>query len=70
MTVYRFSKDQAWPKPVSACTGSCLEKWPAVAPVDENDVKATYDRGILEISVGLRKKEKERGKRIPIERAS
>ncbi|ADG89044.1 hypothetical protein TBS_13400 [Thermobispora bispora] len=40
------------------------------AGADENDVKATYDRGILEISVGLRKKEKERGKRIPIERAS
>ncbi|GAA3208762.1 SCO0930 family lipoprotein [Streptomyces thermocoprophilus] len=27
MTVYRFLKDKAWPKPVSACTGACLKKW-------------------------------------------
>ncbi|GAA1005269.1 MULTISPECIES: SCO0930 family lipoprotein [Streptomyces] len=47
MTVYRFSKDQAWPKPVSACTGSCLEKWPAVAPVDENDVKGIVKKGLM-----------------------
>ncbi len=32
MTVYRFMKDEAWPKPVSACTGECLEKWPVVEP--------------------------------------
>lgn len=33
---------------------------------DENDVRATYDKGILEISVRLAEKE-ERTKRIPIE---
>lgn len=38
-TVYRFMNDEAWPEPVSACTGACLEKWPVVAPVDINDTK-------------------------------
>ncbi|MGX4688331.1 SCO0930 family lipoprotein [Streptomyces sp. JNUCC 63] len=47
MTVYRFTKDQAWPKSVSACTGSCLEKWPAVAPVAENDVKGIVKKGLM-----------------------
>lgn len=47
MTVYRFSKDQAWPKSISACTGSCLEKWPAVAPVAEKDVKGIVKKGLM-----------------------
>ncbi|MFE9172638.1 SCO0930 family lipoprotein [Streptomyces kebangsaanensis] len=47
MTVYRFSKDEAWPKSISACTGSCLEKWPAVAPVAENDVKGIVKKGLM-----------------------
>src|SRR5690606_41429130 len=44
MTVYRFAKDEAWPKPVSACTGACLDKWPVVAPVDINDTKGIQKR--------------------------
>ncbi|MFE9309045.1 SCO0930 family lipoprotein [Streptomyces sp. NPDC006706] len=47
MTVYRFSKDQAWPKSVSACTGSCLEKWPAVAPVAVGDTKGVLKKGMM-----------------------
>ncbi|MFF4760212.1 SCO0930 family lipoprotein [Streptomyces sp. NPDC001292] len=47
MTVYRFSKDQAWPKSVSACTGSCLEKWPAVAPVAAGDTKGVVKKGMM-----------------------
>ncbi|MFD4525868.1 SCO0930 family lipoprotein [Streptomyces sp. NPDC058470] len=39
LTVYRFTKDTAWPDSISACTGACLEKWPAVAPVEEADTK-------------------------------
>ncbi|GLW20598.1 MULTISPECIES: Hsp20/alpha crystallin family protein [Microbispora] len=35
--------------------------------VDENDVKATYDQGILEVSVRLAEEREER-RRIPIER--
>ncbi|AXG81524.1 SCO0930 family lipoprotein [Streptomyces paludis] len=37
MTVYRFTKDTAWPMS-TACTGECLDKWPVVAPVDKNNV--------------------------------
>ncbi|MEU2877067.1 SCO0930 family lipoprotein [Streptomyces sp. NPDC007070] len=47
MTVYRFLKDEAWPKPVSACTGACLEKWPAVAPVPANDTKGVRKKGLM-----------------------
>jgi predicted lipoprotein with Yx(FWY)xxD motif len=47
MTVYRFMKDEAWPKPVSACTGACLEKWPAVAPVATNDTKGVQKKGLM-----------------------
>ncbi|MGW3957652.1 SCO0930 family lipoprotein [Streptomyces sp. NPDC004752] len=47
MTVYRFMKDKAWPKPVSNCTGECLEKWPAVAPVDANDTKGVEKKGLM-----------------------
>ncbi|MEU2600094.1 SCO0930 family lipoprotein [Streptomyces hirsutus] len=46
-TVYRFMKDEAWPKPVSACTGACLEKWPAVAPVDINDTKGIKKKNYM-----------------------
>lgn len=46
-TVYRFLKDEAWPKPVSACTGACLEKWPAVAPVDIDDTKGIQKKGFM-----------------------
>ncbi|MFD8934947.1 SCO0930 family lipoprotein [Streptomyces sp. NPDC059578] len=49
-TVYRFTKDSAWPMK-SACTGACLEKWPVVAPVAKADTSGillkryvTFDR--------------------------
>ncbi|CAM5640179.1 Lipoprotein OS=Streptomyces glaucescens OX=1907 GN=SGLAU_29280 PE=4 SV=1 [Streptomyces glaucescens] len=45
MTVYRFMKDEAWPKPVSACTGACLENWQAVAPVEASDTEGVQRRG-------------------------
>ncbi|MET9385527.1 SCO0930 family lipoprotein [Streptomyces sp. NPDC002928] len=47
MTVYRFLKDKAWPKPVSACTGACLEKWPAVGPVETNDTEGVVKKGLM-----------------------
>ncbi|MFK4100371.1 SCO0930 family lipoprotein [Streptomyces sp. NPDC019531] len=47
MTVYRFAKDKAWPEPVSNCTGACLEKWPAVAPVSANDTKDVQKKGLM-----------------------
>ncbi|MET7697441.1 SCO0930 family lipoprotein [Streptomyces sp. NPDC005485] len=47
MTVYRFMKDEAWPKPVSNCTGACLEKWPVVAPVEANDTKGVQKKGLM-----------------------
>ncbi|MFJ2606447.1 SCO0930 family lipoprotein [Streptomyces sp. NPDC091279] len=46
-TVYRFLKDEAWPKPVSACTGTCLEKWPAVSPVANDDTKGVQKKGLM-----------------------
>ncbi len=46
-TVYRFMKDEAWPKPVSNCTGACLEKWPAVEPVDFGDTKGIQEKGYM-----------------------
>ncbi|WP_409467952.1 SCO0930 family lipoprotein [Streptomyces sp. HC307] len=46
-TVYRFMKDEAWPEPVSACTGECLEKWPVVAPVAANDTKGVEKEGLM-----------------------
>ncbi|MEV0692177.1 SCO0930 family lipoprotein [Streptomyces sp. NPDC050388] len=50
MTVYRFTKDEAWPKPVSACTGACLEKWPVVAPVDINDTKGIEKKNYMKFT--------------------
>ncbi|MFF9118642.1 SCO0930 family lipoprotein [Streptomyces massasporeus] len=47
MTVYRFKKDEAWPKPVSNCTGACLEKWPLVEPVDFADTKGIQKKGYM-----------------------
>ncbi len=47
MTVYRFMKDKAWPKSVSNCTGACIEKWPAVAPVAANDTKGVQKKGLM-----------------------
>ncbi|GGW55147.1 SCO0930 family lipoprotein [Streptomyces griseoloalbus] len=47
MTVYRFMKDEAWPKPVSACTGACLEKWPVVSPVGFEDTKGIQEKGYM-----------------------
>ncbi|MGW2486209.1 SCO0930 family lipoprotein [Streptomyces sp. NPDC001606] len=47
MTVYRFLKDQAWPKPVSNCTGACLEKWPAVGVVSADDTKGVKKKGLM-----------------------
>ncbi|MGW8331823.1 SCO0930 family lipoprotein [Streptomyces sp. NPDC055897] len=46
MTVYRFKKDSAWPMK-SACTGACLQKWPAVAPVGKNDTKGIALKGFV-----------------------
>jgi predicted lipoprotein with Yx(FWY)xxD motif len=46
-TVYRFMKDEAWPKPISNCTGACLEKWPAVAPVEFGDTKGIQQKGYM-----------------------
>ncbi|HUK70197.1 MAG TPA: Hsp20/alpha crystallin family protein [Streptosporangiaceae bacterium] len=36
---------------------------------DEDDVKATYDKGILEITVGLKQKEQVAGRQIPVKSA-
>ncbi|WP_318200071.1 SCO0930 family lipoprotein [Streptomyces sp. SCL15-4] len=47
MTVYRFMKDKAWPKSVSNCTGACLEKWPAVAPVAADDTEGVKKKGLM-----------------------
>lgn len=47
MTVYRFKKDKAWPKPVSNCIGECLEKWPLVEPVDFADTKGIQEKGYM-----------------------
>ncbi|GGQ77081.1 SCO0930 family lipoprotein [Streptomyces asoensis] len=47
MTVYRFLKDKAWPEPVSNCNGACLEKWPAVAPVDFAETKGIQKKGYM-----------------------
>ncbi|NEA67721.1 SCO0930 family lipoprotein [Streptomyces sp. SID12488] len=47
MTVYRFLKDEAWPKPVSACVGACLDKWPVVEPVAFNDTKGIKEKGYM-----------------------
>ncbi|MFF3411080.1 SCO0930 family lipoprotein [Streptomyces sp. NPDC002742] len=47
MTVYRFMKDQAWPVSKSACTGACLQKWPAVAPVPASDTKGVQKKGLM-----------------------
>ncbi|MFJ3492149.1 SCO0930 family lipoprotein [Streptomyces sp. NPDC086091] len=47
MTVYRFVKDKAWPKPVTECLGACIEKWPAVAPVATNDTKGVQKKGLM-----------------------
>ncbi|MFD3541845.1 SCO0930 family lipoprotein [Streptomyces sp. NPDC058662] len=46
MTVYRFKPDTAWPM-VSKCTGDCLAKWPAVAPVDKANTKGVTERNYL-----------------------
>ncbi|MER8032491.1 SCO0930 family lipoprotein [Streptomyces bauhiniae] len=46
-TVYRFLKDKAWPKSVSNCLGACLEKWPAVAPVSEDDTQGVKKKGLM-----------------------
>ncbi|EFL36420.1 lipoprotein [Streptomyces viridochromogenes DSM 40736] len=47
MTVYRFKKDEAWPKPVSNCIGECLKKWPLVEPVDFADTKGIQEKGYM-----------------------
>ncbi|MGA5275597.1 SCO0930 family lipoprotein [Streptomyces cellulosae] len=47
MTVYRFMKDEAWPKPVSTCTGDCVKKWPIVSPVDFDDTKGIKKKGYM-----------------------
>ncbi|CAM5578495.1 SCO0930 family lipoprotein [Streptomyces aurantiogriseus] len=52
MTVYRFLKDKAWPKPVSNCNDACLEKWPAVAPVATNDTEGVQKKGLMSFTRG------------------
>ncbi|MFJ5553384.1 SCO0930 family lipoprotein [Streptomyces sp. NPDC093225] len=37
-TLYRFTKDTAWPMK-SNCLGACLEKWKPAKPVDAKDVE-------------------------------
>jgi HSP20 family protein len=37
---------------------------------DENDVTATYDKGILKVTVGLKEKGKVTGRQIPVQPAS
>ena len=32
---------------MSACTGACLEKWPAVEPVAVNDTKGIKKKGYM-----------------------
>ncbi|MFD9791181.1 SCO0930 family lipoprotein [Streptomyces sp. NPDC059070] len=46
MTVYRFKKDSAWPMK-SACTGACLKKWPAVAPVEKANTEGIALKGFV-----------------------
>ncbi|MGH4030171.1 SCO0930 family lipoprotein [Actinomycetota bacterium Odt1-20B] len=46
MTVYRFTKDSAWPIK-SACAGACSEKWPAVAPVPKSDTQGIKKKGYM-----------------------
>lgn len=46
MTVYRFTKDSAWPMK-TACTGDCLEKWPVVAPMAKNAVDGVTTKGFV-----------------------
>ncbi|WP_406402624.1 SCO0930 family lipoprotein [Streptomyces uncialis] len=46
MTVYRFTKDSAWPMR-TACIGECLEKWPVVAPVDKAQTKGIKLKGYV-----------------------
>ncbi|WP_030571783.1 SCO0930 family lipoprotein [Streptomyces aureocirculatus] len=46
MTVYRFTKDSAWPMK-SACTGACLKKWPVVEPVGKNETKGILKKGFV-----------------------
>ncbi|WP_055523880.1 SCO0930 family lipoprotein [Streptomyces graminilatus] len=50
MTVYRFLKDKAWPKPVSACVGACLDKWPVVSPVPFEDTKGIKKKGYMDFT--------------------
>ncbi|GGS77047.1 hypothetical protein GCM10010259_00680 [Streptomyces daghestanicus] len=47
MTVCRFLTDEAWPEPVCACTGACLEKWPVVVPVEANDTRGAEKKGLM-----------------------
>ncbi|MFJ8666341.1 SCO0930 family lipoprotein [Streptomyces sp. NPDC093600] len=49
MTVYRFTKDSAWPMK-TACTGPCLKKWPVVAPVDKNSIEGVTRKGFVTFS--------------------
>ncbi|MFQ6853175.1 SCO0930 family lipoprotein [Streptomyces sp. 35M1] len=46
MTVYRFTKDSAWPMK-TACTGECLKKWPVVAPMAKNAVDGVTTKGFV-----------------------
>ena len=43
---------------------------PLPAAADENDITATYTKGVLEVSIGLKEKEAEPARRIPVTRGS
>ncbi|MFJ4827294.1 hypothetical protein ACIP5L_28915 [Streptomyces bacillaris] len=45
-TLYRFTKDTAWPM-TTACTGACLEKWKPAAVVAKNDVKGIASKLVI-----------------------
>lgn len=43
---------------------------PLPATADEDDVRANYDKGVLEVSVALKAKEAEAARQIPVARTS
>ncbi|MFJ2022329.1 SCO0930 family lipoprotein [Streptomyces sp. NPDC087897] len=45
-TLYRFTKDTAWPMK-SACTGACLEKWKPAELVDKKDVEGIAPKLVI-----------------------
>jgi predicted lipoprotein with Yx(FWY)xxD motif len=48
-TLYRFTKDTAWPMK-SNCTGSCLETWKPAKMVDKADVEGVDPKLVIEFT--------------------